>query len=100
MFTVDGYIQGIAYHVVVAGGTDGVTPGRVAGCAVTDPATAAWLDEQAGQPFKVTPTGPSGITDLADPASVLGTLYGLTDVARVDGDAPVLLDPAEPGAVY
>lgn len=99
MFTVDGYVEGIAYHVEVGGPAAGATAAGVAGCAVTDPRMAAWLWDQEGQVYKVTPTGPVGITDLADPASVLGTLYGRTDVTGTEGDAPDLTGPVAPGAV-
>lgn len=101
MFTVDGYLEGIAYHVVVGGDTAAAPDGQAAGCATTGPAMTAWLNEQAGKPYKVTPTGPFGVTDLADPASVLGTLYAQTIVTGVEGDAPnVLGEDAGAGVVY
>lgn len=100
MFNVSGYIDGVAYQAVIGGDTSGADPSRVAGCTVTDPETAAWLEERNGQPWQATPTGPSGVTDLADPGSVLGTLYDHTTVTGVDGDAPDLLGPDLPGVVY
>jgi hypothetical protein len=66
----------------------------------SDPDTIAWLEEQAGEPWQASPTGPTGITDLNDPVSVLGTLYSGTDVTAVDGDAPDLHGPAASGIVY
>jgi hypothetical protein len=93
MFTVTGYKDGISYTATI-----GATGN--AGCAETDLAMAGWLLEQDGQPWEATPTGPTGITDLADPASVLGTLIAHTDVTSVEGDAPDLLGPVVPGTVY
>jgi hypothetical protein len=100
MFTVQGYRDGVSYLVTVGGPPAETQDGFEAGCAVTDPMTAAWLDEQAGEPWKATPTGPSGVTNLANPESVLGTLLAHTQVTSVDGDAPDLLGPVEPGVVY
>ena len=39
---------------------------------------------QDGEPYQVTPTGPSGVTDLTDPESVLATLLAHTDVTSVE----------------
>lgn len=98
MFTVSGYINGVSYRAVV-GGVPG-DPDLTAGCVTGDPGVIGLLRDQAGEPWQATPTGPSGILDLADPASVLGALMDHTDITGIDGNAPDLIGPAVPGAVY
>jgi hypothetical protein len=101
MFTVTGYVDGVAYRVHV-----GVSPGLAAGvpragCAVGDPGIAGLLADAAGEPWLATVTGPSGILNLDDPASVYGFLCDRTTITAAAGDVPDLTGPPAPsGSVY
>lgn len=99
MFTVDGYINGVAYTTAI-GGEGGQDDDRHAGCVTGDPAVIGWLREHDGEPYQVTPTGPSGTLDLADPGSVYGTLLHGTRVTSTSGDVPDLVGPARDGVAY
>lgn len=101
MFTVDGYINGVAYRAVIGGEpSPGDGPELRAGCAAGDPGVIGLLTASAGEPWLATPTGPSGVLDLADPASVYGFLCGRTDITAASGDVPDLTGPHDPAAVY
>jgi hypothetical protein len=98
-FVVNGYINGVAYQVVVDGAPGG-NPDLRAGCAAGDPGVIAALNAGAGEPWLATPTGPAGLLDLTSPASVFGFLCDRTDVTSTTGDVPDLTGPPVPGAVY
>lgn len=101
MFTVDGYIDGVAYQAVI--GTPagpGDDPQLRAGCAAGDPGVIGLLNAGNGEPWLATPTGPSGILDVTDPASVYGYLCDRTDITGTSGAVPNLTGPYDPGAVY
>lgn len=102
MFTIDGYINGVAYraHAGLPAGQDGDS-GLRAGCVTGDPGVIGLLAASAGEPWLATITGPSGTLDLDDPASVYGFLCDRTDVTSATGDdVPDLTGPAVDGAVY
>ncbi len=90
MFTVRGYDDGVGYALTVA--DDGTLSGSER--------VRRMLTDHAGDTFDVTPTGPTVVLDVDDPATVLGALYALTDVTAVDGDAPEVIPPPVAGAVY
>jgi hypothetical protein len=98
VFTVDGYINGVSYHAVV--GAQAGQPEPAVGCVAGDPGVLALLQEQEGEPWAATPTGPFGVLDLTDPASVLGALTDHTDVTSLTGDYPDLVGQPVAGVVY
>jgi hypothetical protein len=99
VFTVDGYINGVSYHAVVGDDTSNRL-GPTVGCVAGDPGVLSLLQEQEGEPWAATPTGPFGVLDLADPASVLGALSDHTDVTSLTGDYPDLAGQPVAGVVY
>lgn len=99
MFTVTGYLDGVAYRVTV-GAEVSEARARTVGCVSGDPNIIRWLADRAGEPYTATPTGPAARTDMNDPAAILGTLMDGTTITAVDGDAPDLTGPARPGIVY
>lgn len=101
MFTVTGYIDGVAYRadVGVPAGQDDGRPR--AGCTVGDPGVIGLLAASIGEPWLATVTGPEGTLDASDPASVYGFLCGYTDVISATGDdVPDLTGPPVHGVVY
>jgi hypothetical protein len=97
MFTVRGYTPGgIAYELTVQD-----KPAQGSRLTFTGtPRAVALLLAGEGHPWQATPTGPSGTLDLADPESVLGALTDWTQVTSVDGEAPEVIPPAQPGTCY
>lgn len=96
MFTVTGYLAGVAYRAIISG-----TPDELTGV-VQGPTALKWLLlSRSGRPLELTPTGPTITLDLADPQAVLAALRTLTEVVDVAGDnIPASLVPSEPGVVY
>jgi hypothetical protein len=61
----------------------------------------ALLMANMGHEVLATPTGPSIMVDLGDPAAALASLYALTDVVEVNGKGiPDVLPPSKPDRVY
>ncbi len=94
MFTVTGFIDSVAYSATVGG--IGPDEGVVSGTRTV----MSLLRLHEGQEVLVTPTGPTVTVDLHDEKAVLGALHALTTVSEVVGDAPEVIPPVEPGAVY
>ena len=100
MFTVTGYVNGIAYRADVGApaGQDDARPR--AGCVTGDPGVIGLLAASTGEPWLATVTGPSGTLNTSDPVSVYGFLCDRTDVIAAAGDVPDLTGPPVRGAVY
>lgn len=58
------------------------------------------LQDHQGETIAVTPTGPEIEVDPDDAKAILAFLYHYTTVTEVSGDAPELVPPTIPGAVY
>lgn len=96
MYTATGFLSGLPYTIEV-GGPDQPLEGSAH--------VLALLRLRDGQPWRATPTGPSGRLDAKDPASVLGALLGWTEVRTLDGDVPLVNgwdvhERRAPGTVY
>lgn len=84
MFTVQGYVDGVSYAVEIdpTADEDDVVNGS--------PSAIGVLHAYEGEPLLVTPTGPTVIASVTDPAGILASLRAFTEVTSVEGDAPDL----------
>lgn len=102
MFMVEGYIKQVSYAVRV-GVDPKADPGRMerAGKVLGTGRAIDVLHQFDGIPVLVTPTGPSVVGSLTDPAGVLAVLLTQTEVTSVTGDdIPELIPAGEAGVVY
>lgn len=102
MFQVEGYINQVSYAVRVGVDPD-VDPGRMerAGIVLGTGRAIDVLRQNIGRQILLTPTGPSVLGSIMDPAGVLAVLLTQTEVTDVTGDdVPELIPAAQPGIVY
>lgn len=102
MFQVEGYVNGVSYAVRFGANPelDAERTERVGGVIGSGRALDV-LRQFEGIPVLVTPTGPSILGSLSDPAGVLAVLTTQTEVTSVTGDdIPELTPAGDPGVVY
>lgn len=102
MFTVEGYIDHVSYRVRFGSNPHAQLDPRTGrlGAVIGSRRALDLLARHEGMPVLVTPVGPTVTGSTTDPAGVLAVLLAHSEVTSVDGDAPQLLTPTEPGTVH
>ena len=95
-YSVRGFLDGVAYTVVVNRDDPDEVDGPVSG----SPPVMTLLEGRVGDRVWATPTGPALVLSLDDDRSILAALTELTQVYETAGDVPQVLPPEVPGAVY